>query len=54
MVSYLVCVCVWNGFLLERARVEVVLCRFCEEDDGDGHLFWECSYHPLVQIREKA
>ena len=22
------------------------------EADGDGHLFWECSYLPLVQIRE--
>ena len=43
---------VWNGFLLERARREVVPCRFCGEADVDGHLFWECSYLPLVQIRE--
>ena len=20
--------------------------------DGDGHLFWECPYPPLVEIRE--
>ena len=27
-------------------------CRFCGGTDGDGHLFWECSYPPLVEIRE--
>ena len=43
---------VWNGFLLGHARGEIVPCRFCGEAYGDGHLFWECSHPPLVQIRE--
>ena len=34
---------VWNGFLLGKARKEDVPCRFCGKEDGDGHLFWECS-----------
>ena len=43
---------VWNGFLLSKVRGEVVSCRFCGGADGDGHLFWECPYPPLVEIRE--
>ena len=43
---------VWNGFLLGHARGETVPCRFCGGFDGDGHLFWECTHPPLVQIRE--
>ena len=43
---------VWNGFLLSKVRGEVVPCRFCGGADGDGHLFWECPYPPLVEIRE--
>ena len=43
---------VWNGYLLGKVRGEVVLCRFCGGADGDGHLFWECPYPPLVEIRE--
>ena len=43
---------VWNGFLLERVREEIVPCRCCGEAGGDGHIFWECSYLPLDQIRE--
>ena len=29
-------------------------CRFCGSTDGDGLLFffWECTYAPLVEIRE--
>ena len=38
---------VWNGFLLGKARKEDVPCRFCGKKDGDGHLFWECSFHSL-------
>ena len=30
---------VWNGFLLERVRADVVPCRFCIEADWDGYLF---------------
>ena len=33
--------------------VEVVPCRFCGAPDGDGHLFWECTFPPLVEIHEK-
>ena len=43
---------VWNGFLLSWARVQPVPCRFCGAPDGDGHLFWECTFLPLVEIRE--
>ena len=43
---------VWNGFLLGRVRHQVVPCRFCGAPDGDGHLFWECTFPPLVEIRE--
>ena len=30
---------VWNGFLLELVREEIVPCRFCGAADSDGHLF---------------
>ena len=43
---------VWNGFLLGKVRGEAVPCRFCGGLDGDGHLFWECLYSPLIEIRE--
>ena len=26
--------------------------RFCGAPDGDGHIFWECPFPPLVEIRE--
>ena len=43
---------VWNGFPLGRVRNQAVLCRFCGAPDHDGHLFWECTFPPLVEIRE--
>ena len=43
---------VWNGFLLSRVRGQPVPCRFCGAPDHDGHLFWECTFPPLVEIRE--
>ena len=43
---------VWNGFLLSRVRGQAVPCRFCGAPDGDGHLFWDCPFPPLVEIRE--
>ena len=43
---------VWNGFLLGRVRGQSTPCRFCGAPDGDGHLFWECTFPPLVEIRE--
>ena len=36
---------IWNGFLL-------VPCRFCGGKDGDGHLFWECTFPPILHVRE--
>ena len=42
----------WNGFRLGRVRGQPVPCRFCGALDGDGHLFWECTFPPLVEIRE--
>ena len=29
-----------------------VPCRFCGGVDGDGHLFWDCPFLPLVHVRE--
>ena len=43
---------VWNGLLLGRVRSQAVPCRFCGAPDSDGHLFWECTFPPLVEIRE--
>ena len=43
---------VWNGFLLRKVRGQDVPCQFCGAPDGDGHLFWECTFPPLVEIRE--
>ena len=43
---------VWNGLLLGRVRSQAIPCRFCGAPDGDGHLFWECTFPPLVEIRE--
>ena len=35
---------VWNGFLLRRVRGHDVPCQFGGAPDGDGHLFWECTF----------
>ena len=43
---------VWNGFLLGKVRNCNVPCRFCGGVDHDGHLFWDCPFPPLVEIRE--
>ena len=44
---------VWNGFLLGKAKKEDVPCRFCGKRDGDGHLFWECTFSsPLQHVRD--
>ena len=42
----------WNGVLLSRVEGRRVPCRFCCGDDGDGHLFWDCTFPRLVEIRE--
>ena len=35
---------VWNGFLLRKSKGSDIRCRFCDEPDGDGQLFCECSF----------
>ena len=37
-------------FLLGQVRGEVVPCWCCGGLDGDGHLFLDCTYPPLVSI----
>ena len=41
-----------NGFLLGKIQGQDVPCRFCGGRDSDGHLFWDCTFPPLVEIRE--
>ena len=42
----------WNGFLLGKAKKEDVPCRFCGMRDGDGHLFWECLFTAIQDVRD--
>ena len=35
---------VWNGFFLEKAEGEDMSASSAAEQDGDGHLFWGCSF----------
>ena len=44
---------VWNGFLLGRVKKEDVPCRFCGAPDNDGHLFWDCTFPPFVELRNQ-
>ena len=48
----ILCGGVWKGFLLGKVKKEDVPCRFCGQSDGDGHLFWECTFPPLQHARE--
>ena len=43
---------VWNGFLLQKVKGQVVPCRFCGGVDNDGHLFWDCPFPPIQHVRE--
>ena len=52
LLGAILCGRVWNGFLLGKAKKENVPCLFCGKKDGDGHLFWECSFHPLQHVRD--
>ena len=45
---------VWNVFLLSHVRGQAVPSRFCGAPDHDGHLFWDCPFPPLVEIRGKS
>ena len=42
----------WNGFMLQKVKGQLVPCRFCGSAESDGLLFWECTFPPLVEIRE--
>ena len=44
---------VWNGFLLCKVKKEDVPCRFCGAPDNDGHLFWDCTFPPFVELRNR-
>ena len=44
---------VWNGFLLGQVKKEDVPCRFCGAPDIDGHLFWDCTFPPFVELRNR-
>ena len=44
---------VWNGFLLGKVKKEDVPCRFCGALDNDGHLFWDCTFPPFVDLRNQ-
>ena len=39
-----------NGFLIGKAKKEEVPCWFFGQRDGDGHLFWECTFHPSSML----
>ena len=39
-----------NGFLLGKVQGQHVPCGFCGAPDGDGHLFLECTFPPLVEF----
>ena len=41
---------VWNGFLLSKVKKEEVPCRFCGAPDNDGHFFWDCTFHLLLNF----
>ena len=40
------------GFFLGRSVVRMCLVGFAVVCDSDGHLFWDCTFPPLVEIRE--
>ena len=48
----ILCGGVWSGFLLDKAKKEDVLCRFCGRRDGDGHLFSECTFPSHQHVGE--
>ena len=38
--------------LVIKVLTQRKMCWFCGERDGDGQLFWECTFHPLLHVRE--
>ena len=45
LLKAILCGDVWNGFFLGKAKKEDVPCLFQGKKDGDGHLFWDCTFH---------
>ena len=41
-----------RAILCGSAKKEDVPCRFCGKRDGDGRLFWECTFPPFLHVRE--
>ena len=39
-------------FFLDGFGARLFLVGFVQPPDGDGHLFWECTFRPLVEICE--
>ena len=37
---------------LARPRRKTFLVVFCGKRDGDGHLFWECTFPHLKHVRD--
>ena len=52
LLRVILCDCVWNGFLLGKAKKEDVPCWCCGKGYGDGHSFWECTFPPLQHVRD--
>ena len=40
-------------FLLGQFKKENAPCRFCGAPDNDGHLFWDCTFPPFVELRSQ-
>ena len=39
--------------MLSKIKKEDVPCRFCGAPDNDGHLFWDCTFPPFVELRSQ-
>ena len=52
MLRAILCGRVWNGFFLGKAKKKYVPCRLRGNRDGDGHLFWECTFPSLLHVWE--
>ena len=37
--------------MLSKVKKEDIKCRFCNAPDNDGHLFWDCTFLPFVELR---
>ena len=39
-------------FCFVKLKKEDIPCRFCGAPDNDGHLFWDCTFLPFVELRQ--